>query len=1067
MRTKINKILIILLVIMMVLPMQIFQTLATGIGDSPYLEKGDLGFYSIQYQSKSSGNWYYITYSRTWYTDEQGIRRIAYCVNPDLSGIGWVEGEVDGYHVDLKNALSDDKLWRVYRHGYPYVTPEELGVETEDDAYLATKQAGYWIIRGYSLEDIHTYFRPGETEINGQSLNDIQRRGKKVIDAIYHLVDLGYNGKETPKYNNIVKINKDGNFIQDENSEYYSQKYTVTSSTSMSGYTIKNITNFPEGSYIADLNGNGKTTFSAGEKFKVMIPKKAINENVTGKIEIESKCQNYPVYYGEARDVNSQNYAVTVDSYSNIVETTNLDINAYKSNIKLTKVDEDTKEKLSGVKFNFKYEDGTNIGDYTTDKNGQIYIKNLRQGIVIIKELETRNEYILNTQENKINLEYNNTTETTIENEHKKGNLSVYKVDKDNHKITIADVKFDLYSDELKKVIGTYTTNIDGEIKIDNLRTGAYQLIEKSTNKWYNLCENTNVIVKWNENNNVIIENELKKGQVKVIKVDKDNNNVKLARVEFEVLDPNNNVLEKIITDSNGEALTSRYSIRDFETLKIREVKTLETYVLSDKVEIVTLKENQIKTIKFENEKKKGQVKVIKVDLDNKEVKIPNVEFKIYDEKNNVVDTLITNENGEATSKRLSIDQKYKVQETKSGKWYVLNNEKKTVKLEQNQITEITFTNEKKKGQVRVIKVDKDDSEVLLEGVTFDILNKNGKVVDTIKTGKDGIATSKRLPINQEYTIVEKETRQEYVLTEETKTIKLEENQIKNITFENEKIKGYISIIKYSSDNNMYSDLAKGTRLEGAEFEIYDSQDKLVDTVVTDKTGMAKSKELLKGKYTVKETKAPLYYIVNENTFEVEIIKHQETVNIDVTDDNADIDVEVEKTGFVETQSEDTIYYDFKNIKNNSNVYLDTFCWQDILPTNALRLEKVFTGTWNQDLTYSVWYKTNMNDYKMIRENLKTEVNYEINFTDIELQEGEYITDYEFRFGKVDIGFMEVETPRIYCNVLRDLPNGCTFTNTTKVYGTYFDKYVEDEDNWNTIIYDKDIKLTKLPRTGC
>ncbi len=64
-----------------------------------------------------------------------------------------------------------------------------------------------------------------------------------------------------------------------------------------------------------------------------------------GKIEVQSKCQNYPVYYGEAEDKKKQNYAIMVDSYSDIVESTNLHINAYKSKIKLIKVDKDTKEK--------------------------------------------------------------------------------------------------------------------------------------------------------------------------------------------------------------------------------------------------------------------------------------------------------------------------------------------------------------------------------------------------------------------------------------------------------------------------------------------------------------------------------------------------------------------------------------------------------------------------------------------------------------------------------------------------------------------------------------------------
>ena len=208
MKKQIKNLIIITFILILIFPIQGIKVFAMGIGDSTYLEKGNLGFYTIQYCSKTSKNWYYITYSRTWYKDENGVRRIAYCVDPDLSGIGWIDGEVSGYNINISKVLEDQRLWRVYRNGYPYVTPKDLGVETEDDAYLATKQAAYWIIRGYKLEDINTYFRPGDTPINGQKLEDIQRRGKKVIEAIYRLVDLGYNGTQTSKYNNIVKINK-------------------------------------------------------------------------------------------------------------------------------------------------------------------------------------------------------------------------------------------------------------------------------------------------------------------------------------------------------------------------------------------------------------------------------------------------------------------------------------------------------------------------------------------------------------------------------------------------------------------------------------------------------------------------------------------------------------------------------------------------------------------------------------------------------------------------------------------------------------------------------------------
>ena len=154
----------------------------------------------------------------------------------------------------------------------------------------------------------------------------------------------------------------------------------------------------------------------------------------------------------------------------------------------------------------------------------------------------------------------------------------------------------------------------------------------------------------------------------------------------------------------NGEALTSRYAIRDFEKLKLRETKTLEDYKLSEKIETVTLKENQVTTKVIENEVKKGKIKVIKVDLDNNEIRIPNVEFEVLDEANNVVDTLITNANGEAISKELPISQEYLLKETKTNEWYKLNEEAQTVTLKNGEIVEKVITNEKMKGQIKVIK---------------------------------------------------------------------------------------------------------------------------------------------------------------------------------------------------------------------------------------------------------------------------------------------------------------------------------------------------------------------------
>ena len=289
------------------------------------------------------------------------------------------------------------------------------------------------------------------------------------------------------------------------------------------------------------------------------------------------------------------------------------------------------------------------------------------------------------------------------------------------------------------------------------------------------------------------------------------------------------------------------------------------------------------------------------------------------------------------------------------------------------------------------------------------------------------------------------------------------------MTFENELIKGYIRVIKVSKEDNKYNGDKKGTRLENAKFEVYDKENNLVDTLVTDENGEATTKELLKGKYTLKEVESPDYYILTDEIFEAEIVKHQEIVDVEVENDNVDIDIEINKTGFKETQSKDSIYYDFSNIHNKSNIALDNFTWSDSLPTNALRANKIYTGTWNEDLKYSIWYKTNLSDdYIVLKDGLSTLVNNEVKFTDATLQEGEFITDFEFRFGTVKADFREVEQPRLYCDMLDDLPNGFIFVNHTKVSGNYKDINVEDKDDWTTITYYKEIETTqKLPRTGC
>ena len=1001
--------------------------------------------YTLQYK-RADGKWSYITCHYVVY-QENGKTYPAYCINKEYPGVG----EVNSYNVNLESLIDDVRLWRVAINGFPYKSAAELGVYNDYDAFLATKQAVYSILYDY---DVDTYYRGGN------------ERGEKVHEAVKRMVYEGRYGTYTPQSANVT-VNKTGN-LKDEG-DYYSQEYTVSSRVEMSQYTITNVINCPTGAYVSDMSNNAKTTFNGGEHFKLRIPKSSMRTDIDVKINAQARCKTYPVFFGRTYTAGTQNYLVTSEPYGDEAGQGTLNIKTNNARIVVNKTDKDTKAPIQSTTFQLLTTDGKVVANATTNSKGIAEFNGLYQNTYILKEISSNEKYILEANEQRVTLNYGETKTYNITNKHKEGNLKITKVDKDNHNVAIGGVVFDLFSKEYNKVIGTYTTNVNGEITVNNLRIGNYSLIEKSTNKWYNLANNTDVKVEWNTTKNQTIENELKKGQIRIIKVDKDNNAVKLAGVKFNVLDEKNRVLETVITDSNGEALTSRYPIRDYSKLKIQECETLWNYELNKEIKTIQLKEEQISNVTFENELKKGQIKVIKVDKDNKEVKLAGVEFKIYDNDNNLVDTLVTDKNGEAVSKKLRIDREYTIKETKTLSNYVLNEETKTVTLKENQITDITFENEAKKGQIRVIKVDLDNNEVKLAGVEFEIYNNDNELVDTIITDENGEAVSKRLRIDKEYTIKESKTLSNYVLTEQTQTVTLEENQITDITFENEKIKGYIQVTKTSSEDNKYSEIKKGSPLSDVTFEVYDLEDNLVDTITTNADGIAITKELLNGTYKIKEISSAKYYLLNENIYEAEIIKDQEIVNVDITNDNVEINVEVEKNGFIETQSKDDIFYNFKNIKNKSNVPLDNFTWSDHLPTDAVRINRLYTGTWNEELEYDVYYKTNKSEgYVLFKENLNTQKIYELNFKELTLQEDEYVTDYEFRFGTVKIGFQEVESPILYCDIVEGLGNGYVFTNSTKVKGTYFEKKVEDNDDWTTITYYKEIKVDEiLPKTRC
>lgn len=986
-----------------------------------------------------------------------GRKQPAFCVEPSKQGVG--TGAGDRYDVTL-NLMHDQRLWRALYKGYMGTKYNEWDLECDDDLYYATKTAVHSLSEGsIPIEKYEVPHRVGRGD--NISLEDVQRRGAKVLKVAQEIYEYAINGTENYAEAEVTarKIGEEKQQIINE-IEYLVQDFSVSGNRGLDTYKVT-IANFPEGTKIYN-NSNVETNSMSNSTFKIAIPIKNIKNDVAGVVNItEAKVKTYPVFYANAYDEKYQDYITYADPVEDAETSLLLKINAHKSKIKIIKEDKETHKPLQGVEFNVKYADNNeNIGNFITDEKGEIIIQNLRPADIILTEVKTQENYILNTNQYDVELSFNSMKEITISNERKRGNLKIIKVDKDDNNVAIGNVEFELYSEEQKKVIGKYTTDENGKIEIDNLRVGKYKLIEKKTNKFYNLGEDAEIVIKWNEITEQVVENELKKGKVKIVKVDAANENIKLKDVEFEVLDNNDNVLETIKTNNEGEALTKEYPIRDYSNIRIREIKTNEYYELNREPINIKLEANKVETIIVKNKKKQGQIRVVKIDKDNNEIRIPNVVFNVMDLDGNIVEQLTTNENGEAISKELDIDKEYVVQEVKTLENYKLEETTQKILLKENQISDIVFENEKKKGKIQIIKVDKDDNTIRIPNVVFQIKDEKNNIVDTIKTDKNGEAISKKLPIDQKYTILEISTGKEYVLNAETITVTLTEDEITDVHFENEKIKGNVEITKIDKKTN--------ERLKGATFGIYDEDNNEVDRIVTDSQGKGISKLLPYGKYFVKEIDTgSKYYLLNTEKYEFEISKNKQIISLTIENEPVDITVEVEKKGTIEIRPGEKVNYTFSNIMNKSNVQLDYFQWIDYIPTEYIRLHKMSTGTWTQDIKYNVYYKTNKSDeYILYEKDLSSKKNYELDFSLIELSEDEYIVETMFDFGKVDLGFKEEDFPTMECKSLETLNEGNTFTNKTKTIGVFGVVKAESSSKWTTVVHVPNKPDKVLPRTG-
>ena len=740
---------------------------------------------------------------------------------------------------------------------------------------------------------------------------------------------------------------------------------------------------------------------------------------------------------------------------------------------------------LPDAEFKVTYADGTLIGDsngiYRTDENGEILISGLQPGkSVVVTETQAPPGYLIDTQAQTVQIKEGRTVSLNFKNQ-PKGELIIQKRDSATgqplagaqFRVTTAagcEVGLDgVIGDSTLTQNGIFTTDSSGEIRITNLAPGAYVLTEiKAPHGYVMDAPSTNVVIGEGVDTQTVVITNTPKGGLVINKLDSVTHEP-LEGVEFTITEADGTVV-----DDNGGMTSSMGLYRTDEngqiiidglvgTFIITETKTIEGYTIHEetRTQTVVINPNDTQTITVYNDPV-GGLELIKVNADDTKERIPNTTFEIRRMDDALVGTVTTDRNGRVF---LSLENgSYYAVETESAEGFHMDDTPHYFEVENGETTTLQVEN----TPVSAILIHKTDSATGegIYGVPFILYDSTNTPVGQYTSDNEGYVLIEGLEAGRYY--LRELENEGYVPDTEKKTVYVESGETTEVEWENTPITGQIQITKTSADYNSVNGWPAGTPIPGTEFEIYNARTgNLVDTVETDKNGVASSRPLPLGRYKIVESKAADFYGLDKTPIEVEIEFEGQIVKAAMTNKGLYTNVSIQKTGYVEVMPGQQIRYDFGGIGNNSTTSLTSFYWRDTLPGQAVRLDKIVTGTYNVPGNYKVVYKTNLSGgtWRTLADNLSTQQNYVLDASRaaLGLASNEYVTEFMVSFGVVPANFRQVEAPQVYATVYAWLTGGSQFVNQADVGGVYNGQWIMATSRWVTKVYKP---AEPLPRTG-
>ena len=487
--------------------------------------------------------------------------------------------------------------------------------------------------------------------------------------------------------------------------------------------------------------------------------------------------------------------------------------NAPKGAVLVKKVsDDDKKLPLSGVEFFVTTSDGAVVGDnngkFVTDSAGSFLVENVAPGTsLVVKETRAKPGYLLDDVPQTVQVKAGQTV--TLEFRNKPlGNLVIEKWGRNGTKtVPLEGVKFEIkyadgrYVDDGGGTLsskGIYYSDSTGKITLSGV-TGTVIATELESVSGYTIdpdSQSQTVTINPNDTQTLRFYNNAV-GGVEIIKVSSADKTKRIPNTTFEIRRVSDDALVDTVT--TGKTGSVFVTLEDDSYYAV-ETESAEGFKLDNTPHYFTVKDGSCPPLTVTNAPLSGILLHKISTADGKG--IPGVSFILYDSGHNPIDQQTTDDRGYAWFEDLTVSGRYYLRELEN-EGYIPDTQERTVYVKAGETTKVTWKNTPITGQIQIVKKSADynpttglPAGTLLEGAVFEITDKAGNVVDTIRSDSRGLAVSKPLPLSR-YTIREVKAPSNYGVNEQELTAYLEhEGQIVRFEVTNKSLTTGVSIAK-------------------------------------------------------------------------------------------------------------------------------------------------------------------------------------------------------------------------------------------------------------------------------